>query len=85
MAARELVRVDHVTQTYAAGSRPFTAIHDVSLSLAEGEFVCLLGPSGCGKSTLLRMITGLQRPTEGRVFAFPEVGGLHHRYERRAA
>jgi NitT/TauT family transport system ATP-binding protein len=68
MAARELVRVDHVTQTYATSSRPFTAIHDVSLSLAEGEFVCLLGPSGCGKSTLLRMITGLQRPTEGRVF-----------------
>ncbi len=63
----ELVRVDHVSQTYTSGTRKFTAIHDVSLTLAEGEFVTLLGPSGCGKSTLLRMITGLQRPTEGRV------------------
>ena len=64
----ELVRVDHVTQTYTTGARAFTAIEDVSLSLAEGEFVALLGPSGCGKSTLLRMITGLQRPTAGRVW-----------------
>ncbi len=67
MTDRELVRVDHVSQTYTTGPRTFTAIHDVSLSQAEGEFVSLLGPSGCGKSTLLRMITGLQRPTEGQV------------------
>jgi NitT/TauT family transport system ATP-binding protein len=64
----ELVRVDHVSQTYTSGTRQFTAIHDVSLSLAEGEFVSLLGPSGCGKSTLLRMITGLQQPTQGHVW-----------------
>jgi NitT/TauT family transport system ATP-binding protein len=69
MAERlELVRVEHVTQTYSTGPRPFTAIQDVSLSLTEGEFVSLVGPSGCGKSTLLRMVTGLQRPTEGRVW-----------------
>jgi len=63
----ELVRVDHVSQIYTTGDHEFMAIQDVSLSLAEGEFVALLGPSGCGKSTLLRMITGLQRPTQGRV------------------
>jgi len=63
----QLVQVDRVTQTYATGPRLFTAIQDVSLSLVEGEFVALLGPSGCGKSTLLRLITGLQRPTAGRV------------------
>jgi NitT/TauT family transport system ATP-binding protein len=62
-----LVKVDHVSQTYTSGARPFTAIQDVSLTLATGEFVSLLGPSGCGKSTLLRMITGLQKPTEGKV------------------
>jgi len=62
-----LVKLDRVTQTYRTGPREFTAINDVSLALAEGEFVALLGPSGCGKSTLLRMITGLQRPTLGRV------------------
>ena len=43
------------------------ALADVNFSMHEGEFVALLGPSGCGKSTLLRIITGLQRPTEGRV------------------
>jgi NitT/TauT family transport system ATP-binding protein len=63
----ELVRLDHVSQTYASGARQFVAIQDVSLTLAAGEFVALLGPSGCGKSTLLRMITGLQQPTQGRV------------------
>ncbi len=63
----ELVRVDHVSQTYTGGSRQFTATQDVSLTLTEGGFVLLLGPSGCGKSTLLRMITGLQQPTTGRV------------------
>jgi NitT/TauT family transport system ATP-binding protein len=64
----QLVRVNHVSQTYITRGRPFTAIQDVTMSLAEGEFVSLLGPSGCGKSTLLRMITGLQRPTSGRVW-----------------
>jgi NitT/TauT family transport system ATP-binding protein len=63
----DLVHVDHVSQTYTSGARQFTAIQDVSLTLSEGEFVLLLGPSGCGKSTLLRLITGLQRPTLGRV------------------
>jgi NitT/TauT family transport system ATP-binding protein len=68
MAGRvELVRVEHVTQRYVTGPREFIAIQDVNLSQTEGEFVCLLGPSGCGKSTLLRMITGLQRPTSGKV------------------
>jgi NitT/TauT family transport system ATP-binding protein len=60
-----LVQLEHVTQSY--GKQKFVAVHDVNLTLTEGEFVVLLGPSGCGKSTLLRIITGLQSPTEGRV------------------
>jgi iron(III) transport system ATP-binding protein len=46
----------------------FTALHDISLKVKQGEFVCLLGPSGCGKTTLLRIIAGLEAPTEGKVF-----------------
>jgi len=41
------------------------ALQGVNLTVAEGEFVCLLGPSGCGKSTLLNIIAGLERPDQG--------------------
>ncbi|HEY2716289.1 MAG TPA: ABC transporter ATP-binding protein [Solirubrobacterales bacterium] len=45
----------------------FTAVDDLDLSLAKGEFFTLLGPSGCGKTTTLRMIAGFEQPSEGRV------------------
>ncbi len=41
------------------------ALHDVSFSVAQGEFVCLVGPSGCGKTTLLKIIAALEEPTGG--------------------
>ncbi|MDG5777214.1 ABC transporter ATP-binding protein [Haloarculaceae archaeon H-GB2-1] len=43
------------------------AVDDVSVSIRDGELLCLLGPSGCGKSTTMRMISGLETPTSGRV------------------
>lgn len=64
---KPLVELMGVAQRYGRGARQFTAIQDVNLTIAEGEFVALLGPSGCGKSTLLRIITGLNRPSEGLV------------------
>ncbi|MEQ1956536.1 sn-glycerol-3-phosphate ABC transporter ATP-binding protein UgpC [Mesorhizobium sp. CN2-181] len=45
----------------------FAAVDDVSLDMADGEFVVLLGPSGCGKSTTMRMIAGLDDPTSGEI------------------
>jgi iron(III) transport system ATP-binding protein len=45
---------------------PVLAVRDVTLDIAEGEFVCFLGPSGCGKTTLLRIIAGLEAADEGR-------------------
>ena len=44
---------------------PIVALNGVELTIAEGEFVCLLGPSGCGKSTLLRLLAGLEHPSAG--------------------
>jgi sn-glycerol 3-phosphate transport system ATP-binding protein len=44
-----------------------TAVHDLDLSVGDGELVVLVGPSGCGKSTLLRMVAGLETITEGTV------------------
>jgi energy-coupling factor transport system ATP-binding protein len=52
-----MIRLDHVSYTYPGASAP--AIDDLSLEIAEGEFLLVCGPSGAGKSTLLRMLNGL--------------------------
>ncbi|MPQ99992.1 ATP-binding cassette domain-containing protein [Modestobacter sp. I12A-02628] len=59
------VRVDGVTQVFERGRPP--VLEGVDLTVAAGEFVCLLGASGCGKSTLLNLVAGLATPTAGRV------------------
>ena len=56
--------LEGVAKVYDGGVR---AVDDVTLEVADGEFVVLVGPSGCGKSTLLRMIAGLEHITEGSV------------------
>ena len=44
-----------------------TAIRDFTMTVARGEFACVVGPTGCGKSTTLNLVTGLLRPTTGNV------------------
>jgi len=56
-----------VTKVFGTGRRAVTALQDVSLEIANGEFLCILGASGCGKSTLLSLIAGLDRVTEGTI------------------
>jgi multiple sugar transport system ATP-binding protein len=56
------IKMDHIVKQYGDG---FPAVNDVSLDIADGEFMILVGPSGCGKSTLLRMIVGLEDITSG--------------------
>ncbi|MEO1064436.1 MAG: sn-glycerol-3-phosphate ABC transporter ATP-binding protein UgpC [Actinomycetota bacterium] len=58
------VILDHANKTYPNG---FEAIEDLSISIADGEFLVLVGPSGCGKSTALRMIAGLEEITGGEI------------------
>src|SRR6185369_14977425 len=45
-----------------------TAVQDVNMDIADGEFVTLLGPSGCGKTTTLRMVAGLIEPSAGEIY-----------------
>ncbi len=66
------IEITGVSQIFPArGGQPSWALRQVSLSVAPGEFVCLIGPSGCGKTTLLQLVAGFIRPTEGQV----QVGG----------
>jgi NitT/TauT family transport system ATP-binding protein len=66
--APALLDLEHIGQVYGMNRHRVVALENVNFRMHEGEFVALLGPSGCGKSTLLRIITGLQRPTDGRVW-----------------
>ncbi|MFI7482570.1 ABC transporter ATP-binding protein [Kocuria sp. M1R5S2] len=56
------ITLNHLVKQYGDG---FPAVNDVSIDIADGEFLILVGPSGCGKSTLLRMIVGLEDITSG--------------------
>lgn len=65
--AKELLRLTNVSKVYRMDGVTFTALHDISLSIAEGEFVAITGPSGSGKSTLMHLIGCLDHPTTGSI------------------
>ena len=59
-----MIRFENVTKSYPDGT---TAVHELSLEVAEGELVTLVGPSGCGKTTTMKMVNRLIEPTSGRI------------------
>jgi putative ABC transport system ATP-binding protein len=68
MKGGRVIELRQVTKTFEIGSgRSFTALKQVDLNIAAGEFVAVVGKSGSGKSTLLNVLTGIDRPTSGEV------------------
>lgn len=59
--------IENVSKVYPTPSGDYTVLKDVSLTVREGEFVCLIGHSGCGKSTLMDMVSGFRKPSTGEV------------------
>ncbi len=59
--------IQNVSKVYPTPTGGYTVLEDVNLSIAAGEFICLIGHSGCGKTTLLNMVSGFNQPTSGTV------------------
>jgi ABC-type nitrate/sulfonate/bicarbonate transport system ATPase subunit len=66
-SAPNLLTIRGVTKRFAVGDDEIEALARVDVSIAAGEFVCMIGASGCGKSTLLRIVAGFEEPTVGSV------------------
>jgi NitT/TauT family transport system ATP-binding protein len=66
-AAGAAVSLDGVSKRFGTGPGAVVALDGLSLSVAQGEFVCVVGASGCGKTTLLNLVAGLDQPTSGAI------------------
>src|SRR5262245_62486816 len=61
------IRISEVSKVFGRGGSALLALDRLSLTVAPGEFACLIGASGCGKSTLLNLVAGLDAPTSGEI------------------
>ena len=69
MERKEILVADKITKIYGIGTKTlYEALHEVSLTMYEGEFVCIMGPSGAGKSTFINNLSTIDIPTKGKVF-----------------
>ncbi|XZK75857.1 ABC transporter ATP-binding protein [Clostridium perfringens] len=63
-----MIKVEHIYKIYGEDENRIKALDNVNLLINRGQFVSIMGPSGSGKSTLLNIISGLDKPTSGKVF-----------------
>ena len=68
MTKTDVIVTEQITKVYAENGVPVEALRGVDLTIQSGEFTALVGPSGSGKTTLLNIISGLDAPTEGKVW-----------------
>jgi putative ABC transport system ATP-binding protein len=66
-APHPLIQLRNISKSYPAASGTFTALADIDLTVATGEFVVVVGQSGSGKSTLLNLLAGIDRPSTGEI------------------
>lgn len=59
------IEAKNLSKIYGGGESRVVALNQVSLEIAQGDFISIMGPSGSGKSTLLHLLSGLDRPTSG--------------------
>jgi NitT/TauT family transport system ATP-binding protein len=66
MAESPIIEIKDVSKIFKLQDQTITALSGANLSIAKGEFICLIGASGCGKSTLLRIMAGFEKPSSGQ-------------------
>ena len=64
---RSAISIEGIGKTYNTAKGPFEALKNVSFQIEQGEFFGLLGPNGAGKTTLISLLSGLAKPTSGRI------------------
>ena len=67
------IEIKNINKSFDGRGKNLSVLEEISLTIDDGELVCLLGPSGCGKTTLLRLIAGLDQPTSGEIIANGEL------------
>ena len=66
--SNDILRTENVMKTYMTGEIEVSALNKINITITKGEFTAIAGPSGSGKSTLLNLLSGLDRPSSGKVF-----------------